>query len=249
MQPRVRTISRSLFSFLLAALLLAGVPRAVFAASPYLHDPMRNPKAAKDIVENPDAVYGYSVNPESQRLKEFADYDWTDRELVEKLRAEREAYHESLQSIYDLIDSMKAQGKDIEEIASAACNLRNQLRLDSYKDDPEGLEKVKKSNLENFGNENGGTPEYFYAKYGSWETVLEKSLSTNEGADAILGLYDKYYDTYIIDDYTVKSGDSLFFIARDLWGDGNLWPTLYELNKNQIEDPNLIYPGQVLHIA
>ncbi len=72
--------------------------------------------------------------------------------------------------------------------------------MEAYANDPDGLEALKKSNLETYGNENGGTPEYFYKKYGSWETVIEKAFSTNAGADACLGLYDKYYYTYIIDD-------------------------------------------------
>ena len=76
--------------------------------------------------------------------------------------------------------------------------------MEAYKDDPVGLEKLKQSNLESFGNENGGTPDYFYAKYGSWETVIEKAFSTNAGADACLGLYDLYYDTYIFDGKTVQ---------------------------------------------
>lgn len=250
MQKKMRAFFNRAAMLLMTVLLFLNGPTGVSAASPYVHDPMQNPKAAKDILPDPEAVYGYRINPESERLKDFTDYDLTDSELVAKLRQKREEYHKSLQSIYDLIADMKAKGKSIEEIARAASTLRNQLRLDAYKDDPEGLAKVKKSNLENYGNENGGTPDFFYEQYGSWETVLEKSLSTNEGADAVLGLYDKYYDTYIIEVtvYTVVSGDSLYFIARQLWGDGNRWPVLYELNKDQLRDPNLIYPGQVLKI-
>ena len=104
-------------------------------------------------------------------------------------------------------------------------------------------------------NENGGTPDYFYEKYGSWERVIESSLSANPGADACLGLYDKYYDTYFLgeelgapDTYTVVSGDSLMSIAERLFGDREMWESLYTWNQDQIKDPNLIYPGQVLNI-
>lgn len=48
--------------------------------------------------------------------------------------------------------------------------------------------------------------------------------------------------------YTVVRGDSLSKIARKLLGDGNRWPEIYELNKNIINDPNLIYPGQELKL-
>lgn len=57
---------------------------------------------------------------------------------------------------------------------------------------------VKKSNLDSYGNENGPTADALYEKYGSWETVLEKVFSINSGMDACLGLYDDYYDLYVI---------------------------------------------------
>ena len=50
--------------------------------------------------------------------------------------------------------------------------------------------------MQKYGNENGPTPEYLYDQFGSWEIVLQKAYETNPGADACLGLYDMYYDTY-----------------------------------------------------
>ena len=91
---------------------------------------------------------------------------------------------------------MREAGKTIEEIARACSTLRNQIRLDSYKDDPEGLATIKARNLEKYGHEEGPTPDELYAKYGSWETVLEKCYSTNPGMDACCGVYDIYFYTY-----------------------------------------------------
>lgn len=49
--------------------------------------------------------------------------------------------------------------------------------------------------------------------------------------------------------YTVKSGDSLFIIAKRIYGDGNKWRDLYAKNKAVIgANANLIKPGQVLQI-
>lgn len=45
--------------------------------------------------------------------------------------------------------------------------------------------------------------------------------------------------------YTVKSGDSLWRIAQKYLGDGSRYTEIYNLNKDKISDPNLIYPGQV----
>lgn len=46
--------------------------------------------------------------------------------------------------------------------------------------------------------------------------------------------------------YTVKSGDTLWSIARKFYGDGSLYPKLAACNG--IKNPNLIYVGQVLKI-
>ena len=48
--------------------------------------------------------------------------------------------------------------------------------------------------------------------------------------------------------YVVQSGDSLSKIAKALYGDANRWPDIFEANKDQIKDPNLIYPDQKLRI-
>jgi LysM repeat protein len=46
--------------------------------------------------------------------------------------------------------------------------------------------------------------------------------------------------------YTVKSGDCLWNIAKKYLGDGSRYNEIYELNKDKITNPNLIYPNQVL---
>jgi nucleoid-associated protein YgaU len=48
--------------------------------------------------------------------------------------------------------------------------------------------------------------------------------------------------------YTVKSGDSLSKIAKAHYGDAMKYLTIFEANRPMLEDPNKIYPGQVLRI-
>lgn len=253
-------------TIILTILLMIANAIPVSAAGIYEHDPMANPAAAKDIIVDPDAVYGYAPSRDSSRLKDYVDYDWSDPALVAEMRQQREEYHDSMKELYSMIITMKTAGASVKDIAVAVSTRRNELRLLAYKDDPEGLAKVKKSNLENYGNENGGTPEFFYNKYGSWETVIEKALSANAGADACLGLYDKYFDTYFISpqndrrsaaaansasagtEYTVVKGDTLSLIAKKTLGDKGAWKVIYDLNSDTIGNPNLIYAGQVLRI-
>lgn len=48
--------------------------------------------------------------------------------------------------------------------------------------------------------------------------------------------------------YTVKSGDCLWNIAKQYYGDGSQYMKIYNANRDKISDPNLIYVGQVLTI-
>mgnify|MGYP000215117796 CR=1 FL=1 len=50
--------------------------------------------------------------------------------------------------------------------------------------------------------------------------------------------------------YIVQSGDHLWGISgqAQVYGDSYQWPLLYKRNRDDIYDPDLIYPGQVLHI-
>lgn len=182
---------------LLALLLAFCLSLSAFAANgfQYQHDPRENPAAMRDIVEDENAVYGFRPS-ETGSLKMYAGADWSDPDLVEQGRRDRIAYHESLESMYDMLRDMKEQGCGTEEIARAVSTRRNEIRLEAYADDPEGLAALKARNLEKYGHEEGPLPDELYAQYGSWETVLEKAFSPNPGMDACLGLYDDYYFLY-----------------------------------------------------
>lgn len=48
--------------------------------------------------------------------------------------------------------------------------------------------------------------------------------------------------------YTVKSGDSLSKIAKEVYGNSSDYMKIFEANKPMLSDPDKIYPGQVLRI-
>jgi nucleoid-associated protein YgaU len=56
----------------------------------------------------------------------------------------------------------------------------------------------------------------------------------------------KYYE----DSYTIVKGDWLSKIAayNFIYNDMSKWPIIYRANRDQIKDPNLIYPDQVIKI-
>ena len=48
--------------------------------------------------------------------------------------------------------------------------------------------------------------------------------------------------------YTVKSGDTLSKIAKEHLGDAGSYMAIFEANRDQLTDPDMIKPGQVLKI-
>jgi hypothetical protein len=49
-------------------------------------------------------------------------------------------------------------------------------------------------------------------------------------------------------EYRVQSGDSLWRIAKKFYGRGSQWQKIYEANRDEIDNPSLIYPDQILYI-
>jgi LysM repeat protein len=48
--------------------------------------------------------------------------------------------------------------------------------------------------------------------------------------------------------YTVKSGDTLSKIAKEMLGNASDYTKIFEANRDQLTDPDLIKPGQVLRL-
>lgn len=68
-----------------------------------------------------------------------------------------------------------------------------------------------------------------------------ESATTNEPAAAVDIASSEQF-------YTVKKGDYLSKISREVYGNANKYPLIFEANKPMLKDANLIYAGQVLVI-
>jgi len=87
-----------------------------------------------------------------------------------------------------------------------------------------------------------GMAEYGIDRDHLWDVIKKQSGWENEIVADI-----KVEKTDVYGYWTVKSGDSLSKIAKDVYDDAGKYTKIYEANKATIGDnPNLIKPGQKL---
>jgi nucleoid-associated protein YgaU len=48
--------------------------------------------------------------------------------------------------------------------------------------------------------------------------------------------------------YTVEKGDTLSQIAKEQLGNASAWKQIFEANRDVLDDPDRIFPGQVLKL-
>lgn len=53
---------------------------------------------------------------------------------------------------------------------------------------------------------------------------------------------------YVVEEHTVVSGESFSLVTGKYWDDIFLWPDLYLLNDMKSEDPDLLYPDEIIDI-
>jgi nucleoid-associated protein YgaU len=96
----------------------------------------------------------------------------------------------------------------------------------------------------------GGTT----AVYGSVKTEDEKQKA-EQAIESRVGKISNHIEVQVAAGslgggrtYTVKSGDSLSKIAKELYGDASQWKKIHAANADLIRDPDKIQPGWQLQI-
>lgn len=74
----------------------------------------------------------------------------------------------------------------------------------------------------------GGTPDFSNVRSGS--STVQGSGSSGQQT------------------YTVEKGDTLSQIAQQFYGKAGKWHAIFEANRDQLDDADKIFPGQVLKI-
>ncbi len=83
----------------------------------------------------------------------------------------------------------------------------------------------------------------------SWRTDIVADIkATGTGAAGATGTSGAAAGSGSGSTYTVKAGDTLSKIAKDLLGNASAYTQIFEANRDQLSDPDKIKPGQVLKI-
>lgn len=103
-------MKKILLSFVMFFVIAMWISVPVFAVTPmipeeylsagqtgfsYKHSPMENEKISGDIIVNPNAVYGFSPNPASERIGILAAKDWSDGVFVNNEKRNRIAAYKA----------------------------------------------------------------------------------------------------------------------------------------------------------
>ncbi len=106
---------------------------------------------------------------------------------------------------------------------------------------------IKTYKLEEEGGDVGTV--YYNIAFSEFRTIAPRKLNPSaNGTVTISDEQQRVDDRATPTTYTVASGDSLYLIAKRIWGDGGRWREIYNANTDKIKNPNRIYAGQILTI-
>ena len=129
-----------------------------------------------------------------------------------------------------------------DTFGTAVSSTMDQLDLlkDKWQEVIDKMAEVGDATVKAINAENAG-----YASARKTESVAGTQASSDSTTTTTT---DTSKDKVSYSTYTVQSGDSLSAIAKSKLGSASKWQEIYELNKDILSNPNLIYPGQKLKI-
>lgn len=89
-----------------------------------------------------------------------------------------------------------------------------------------------------------GTVKTQYEKDILWDKI--KEIGGQKPDDILANIIVE--DTSVYHRHEVQSGESLSKIAKYYYGDAMKYPKIFEANRNILDNPDMIHPGQVLVI-
>lgn len=158
-------------------------------------------------------------------------------EAVELFKTEEPQYQK-------LDDANEAQAARAQEIVSRM----NSMDADAQKNNPEQWANVKAQVNQHLMNAQKAYENCDPEKAKMELDMASDLLQSFSDSNAVVVTETKVTSEEGIV-YTVKKGDCLWFISGRYYKNPYMWPLIYWANKNQIKDPDLIYPGQNFDIV
>ena len=94
--------------------------------------------------------------------------------------------------------------------------------------------------------EAGKAPDF--SRVSGSATSTEADAPASADFSKVTGSVSSTEDIVGATSYTVKSGDTLSHIAKAHYGRASAWKQIFEANRDQLDDPDRIKPGQVLKL-
>ena len=149
------------------------------------------------------------------------------------------------QTRQDIYDMLGVTAADLPGVMNKIRYFENQLaRYDRMTDDELWAAKKAVTELVEEYNTYRGT------KYAKMPEVRDQFSDLDRRVAALERSLQNARPKYYEDNYTVQRGDYLYKISgmSFIYNDPHKWGVIYRANRDQISDPNLIYPDQVLKI-
>lgn len=172
------------------------------------------------------------LNFKEEALNFFDNYDYDNSSL-------------SARKAVDILDRLEAPlsyAKAQESLNKAKESGYNISHFDIYNEASESL-----TNAGDYLRDEDYSNSLIHSKNAiALANLMGASDSKETKETVIAGTFPQYYKVV----FRAKNTDSLWLIASYdfIYGDGKLWRKIYEANKDKINNPNIIKPGQILII-
>ena len=147
---------------------------------------------------------------------------------IDNLNAQKSGLQSPDECIDELYALVGATREDVENFRNAVNELDGKIRR------KEGPKKDRQADLDALKmNKISALPEFFQKVH----VQMQKAL-------------DAWVEKPDVISYKVVRGDHLWGIAKkkEHYGNAFAWPIIYKANRDQIKDPDLIYPNQVFKV-
>jgi nucleoid-associated protein YgaU len=147
---------------------------------------------------------------------------------IDNLNAQKSGLQSPEECIDELYALVGATRQDVDNFRNAVTELDGKIRR------KEGPKKDRQADLDALKmNKISALPEFFNKVHNQMQKALDAWV---EKPDVI--------------SYKVVRGDHLWGIAKkkEHYGNGFAWPIIYKANRDQIKNPDLIYPDQVFKV-